>query len=250
MNSSGASSAASCPPTMACRLKRRPPSSSAAPSSPRTTLRWSPNSVTTSCSRVHGSGSEASWSSRRSTTLSRTERNPEVMTKTSWPPCSWRDSLALLDTSLPRTIWVSASATRPSRTRSPTQNVTRRNLREPPPFCSPTRASGGDLGGNLATTRPGRDSRQHLAEIPPSPRRRQSVSGPSCWTSVMELGDGPPLLLLHGGIACGGAMWAPVLRQLAGAHRVVVPDVHQPDQTQQRPVPALRPARRRRDAPA
>lgn len=43
-------------------------------------------------------------------------------------------------------------------------------------------------------------------------------------TSVYELGDGPPLLLLHGGIECGGAMWAPVVRQLAERHRVVVPD--------------------------
>jgi 2-hydroxymuconate-semialdehyde hydrolase len=31
--------------------------------------------------------------------------------------------------------------------------------------------------------------------------------------------------LLHGGIECGGAMWAPVLAQLAQHHRVVVPDV-------------------------
>lgn len=44
-------------------------------------------------------------------------------------------------------------------------------------------------------------------------------------TSVIELGDGPPLLLLHGGIECGGAMWAPVLAELAASNRVVVPDV-------------------------
>ena len=44
-------------------------------------------------------------------------------------------------------------------------------------------------------------------------------------TAVTEVGDGPPLLLLHGGIECGGAMWAPVLPQLAEGNRVVVPDV-------------------------
>jgi pimeloyl-ACP methyl ester carboxylesterase len=44
-------------------------------------------------------------------------------------------------------------------------------------------------------------------------------------TSVIELGSGDPLLLLHGGIECGGVMWAPVVRDLATTHRVVVPDV-------------------------
>jgi pimeloyl-ACP methyl ester carboxylesterase len=44
-------------------------------------------------------------------------------------------------------------------------------------------------------------------------------------TTVLEAGDGPPLLLLHGGIECGGAYWAPVIAQLAERHRLVVPDV-------------------------
>ena len=44
-------------------------------------------------------------------------------------------------------------------------------------------------------------------------------------TSVLEGGDGPQLVLLHGGIECGGAMWAPVLSRLMEHHRVVVPDV-------------------------
>jgi 2-hydroxymuconate-semialdehyde hydrolase len=43
-------------------------------------------------------------------------------------------------------------------------------------------------------------------------------------TAVSVIGDGSPLLLLHGGIECGGAMWAPVLAALARHHRVVVPD--------------------------
>jgi 2-hydroxymuconate-semialdehyde hydrolase len=56
-------------------------------------------------------------------------------------------------------------------------------------------------------------------------------------TSILEGGDGPPLLLLHGGIECGGAMWAPVLAQLAEHHRVVVPDV--PGLGESAPVPRL-----------
>ena len=44
-------------------------------------------------------------------------------------------------------------------------------------------------------------------------------------TAVLEGGDGPPIVLLHGGIECGGAYWAPVLSRLAESHRLVVPDV-------------------------
>jgi pimeloyl-ACP methyl ester carboxylesterase len=43
-------------------------------------------------------------------------------------------------------------------------------------------------------------------------------------TGVWEVGAGPPLLL-HGGIECGGAMWAPAARRLADGYRVVVPDL-------------------------
>jgi len=43
-------------------------------------------------------------------------------------------------------------------------------------------------------------------------------------TSVLEGGDGPPLVLLHGGIECGGVMWTPVLPRLVERYRVVVPD--------------------------
>jgi pimeloyl-ACP methyl ester carboxylesterase len=44
-------------------------------------------------------------------------------------------------------------------------------------------------------------------------------------TTVLEAGDGPPILLLHGGIECGGAYWAPVIARLAERHRLVMPDV-------------------------
>ena len=44
-------------------------------------------------------------------------------------------------------------------------------------------------------------------------------------TTVLQAGDGPSLVLLHGGIECGGAYWAPVIARLVEHHRLVVPDV-------------------------
>jgi pimeloyl-ACP methyl ester carboxylesterase len=44
-------------------------------------------------------------------------------------------------------------------------------------------------------------------------------------TSILEAGDGPPLLLLHGGIESGAAIWVPVLDRLAASHRVLAPDL-------------------------
>jgi 2-hydroxymuconate-semialdehyde hydrolase len=41
---------------------------------------------------------------------------------------------------------------------------------------------------------------------------------------VLEAGEGPPMILLHGGIETGGVYWAPVIRQLAEHYRVIVPD--------------------------
>ena len=53
--------------------------------------------------------------------------------------------------------------------------------------------------------------------------RRLELAGTS--SLVLEAGDGPPLLLLHGGIECGGVYWAKVIQPLAERQRVVVPDV-------------------------
>jgi 2-hydroxymuconate-semialdehyde hydrolase len=53
--------------------------------------------------------------------------------------------------------------------------------------------------------------------------RRLELAGTS--SVVLEAGDGPPVLLLHGGIECGGVYWAKVIAPLAERHRVVVPDV-------------------------
>ena len=44
-------------------------------------------------------------------------------------------------------------------------------------------------------------------------------------TTVLQAGNGPPLVLLHGGIECGGIYWAPVMARLAEEHQLVVPDV-------------------------
>jgi pimeloyl-ACP methyl ester carboxylesterase len=54
-------------------------------------------------------------------------------------------------------------------------------------------------------------------------QRRVDVAGVS--TSVLEGGDGPPVILLHGGIETGGVYWAPVISRLAETHRLVVPDL-------------------------
>lgn len=61
-----------------------------------------------------------------------------------------------------------------------------------------------------------------LAGLPVTERRLElgRVS-----TVVLEGGDGPPLVLLHGGIESGGAYWAPVISELAESHSLVVPDV-------------------------
>ncbi len=56
----------------------------------------------------------------------------------------------------------------------------------------------------------------------PLAERRPVLAGVS--TAVLEGGSGPPLILLHGGIECGGAMWAPVIPGLARRHRLIVPD--------------------------
>ncbi len=61
-----------------------------------------------------------------------------------------------------------------------------------------------------------------LAGVPVSSRMLE-IDGVA--TSVLEGGDGPPRVLLDGGIECGGVMWAPVLSRLTKRRRVVVPDV-------------------------
>jgi 2-hydroxymuconate-semialdehyde hydrolase len=67
------------------------------------------------------------------------------------------------------------------------------------------------------------DHRQQMLAGVPVTARTIEVDGVA--TAVLEAGDGPPLLLLHGGIECGGVMWTPVLSRLAEHRRIVVPDI-------------------------
>lgn len=69
----------------------------------------------------------------------------------------------------------------------------------------------------------------------PVKARRLDVDGVA--TSVLEGGEGPPLVLLHGGIVSGAVYWAPVISGFAESHRVVVPDV--PGLGESDPVPRL-----------
>jgi 2-hydroxymuconate-semialdehyde hydrolase len=56
----------------------------------------------------------------------------------------------------------------------------------------------------------------------PLEHRRIDVDGVG--TTLLEGGQGPPMVLLHGGIESGGAYWAPVVPALAKWYRLVIPD--------------------------
>ena len=60
-----------------------------------------------------------------------------------------------------------------------------------------------------------------LAGIPVS-ERRLPLAGVS--TAVLEGGDGPPMVLLHGPGEFAAA-WLPVLPELVRTHRVIAPDL-------------------------
>lgn len=69
---------------------------------------------------------------------------------------------------------------------------------------------------------PGAGARERVLAGLPVSQRRLDAGGIS--TALLEGGAGSPLVLLHGGIECGGAYWAPVITRLVEDHRVVVPD--------------------------
>jgi pimeloyl-ACP methyl ester carboxylesterase len=66
------------------------------------------------------------------------------------------------------------------------------------------------------------DARQKLLEGVPVSERRLELAGVS--TAVLEGGDGPPLVLLHGPGEFG-AKWMRVIPELVASHRVVAPDL-------------------------
>ena len=74
-----------------------------------------------------------------------------------------------------------------------------------------------------ATRRADVEARRRLLAGIPVTERRLEVAGVS--TAVLEGGDGPPMLLMHGGIETGGVYWAPVMSRLAESYHLVVPDV-------------------------
>jgi len=65
--------------------------------------------------------------------------------------------------------------------------------------------------------------RDRLLKDLPVQGQRLEVNGIA--TFVLAGGQGPPLVLLHGGIECGGAYWTPVIPRLAQSHRLIIPDV-------------------------
>jgi pimeloyl-ACP methyl ester carboxylesterase len=68
----------------------------------------------------------------------------------------------------------------------------------------------------------GDDARRLLLAGAPVTERRLELAGVS--TAVLEGGDGPPVVLLHGQGGWAG-MWLPVIADLVPTHRVVAPDL-------------------------
>jgi pimeloyl-ACP methyl ester carboxylesterase len=68
----------------------------------------------------------------------------------------------------------------------------------------------------------GDDARQRLLAGAPVTERRLDLAGVS--TAVLEGGDGPPVVLLHGQGGWSG-MWLPVIPDLVRTHHVVAPDL-------------------------
>jgi pimeloyl-ACP methyl ester carboxylesterase len=79
------------------------------------------------------------------------------------------------------------------------------------------------------------ESRGRLLARLPVTERRLRLAGAS--TTLLEGGDGPPMILLHGGIGSGGIVWGPVITPLAENARVIVPDL--PGLGESQPVPQM-----------
>jgi pimeloyl-ACP methyl ester carboxylesterase len=68
----------------------------------------------------------------------------------------------------------------------------------------------------------GDSPRERVLAGAPVTERRLDLAGVS--TALLEAGDGPPVVLLHGQGGWAG-MWLPVVPDLVGTHRVVAPDL-------------------------
>ena len=81
------------------------------------------------------------------------------------------------------------------------------------------------LPSSAAAEHPATDgaARARMLRDLPLTERRLHPAGAA--TAVLEGGRGPSLVLLHGGIECGGPVWAPVIAALAERHRVIIPDL-------------------------
>jgi pimeloyl-ACP methyl ester carboxylesterase len=69
----------------------------------------------------------------------------------------------------------------------------------------------------------GDEARGRLLAGLPVTERRLRLAGAS--TTLLEGGEGPPMVLLHGGTDSGGVSWAPLIPRLSESARVVVPDL-------------------------
>ena len=77
----------------------------------------------------------------------------------------------------------------------------------------------------LGSAKDPENSSHHLSRLLeglPVTDRRLELAGTS--TPVLEGGDGPPVVLLHG-VGGFAEEWVRVLPRLVGSHRVVVPDL-------------------------
>ncbi len=79
-------------------------------------------------------------------------------------------------------------------------------------------SSGGDIDASLE-----RAQAALIARHAPGTRRR-SILWSGGETQVLELGEGPPLLLVHGGLGAA-TDWLPIFPALARDHRVLAPDL-------------------------
>jgi alpha/beta hydrolase fold len=75
---------------------------------------------------------------------------------------------------------------------------------------------------HIGQARAGEDARARLLSLMPVTERRIELAGIS--TAVLEGGDGPPLVLLHGPSAYA-AVWFQIAPRLVRSHRIVAPDL-------------------------